>query len=271
VVNCAPAATGSDDLAPLVNTCEGILDGEVVSPATISDWSVNGVVGGNSTIGTIKGSRDTAIYTAPAKKPTPNTVAVSAKVNLKGSQNPLLVSNITISDLSKYTGTVKFSSEAGMMGVTLTDGIAEVTWTLSEELSDVRTYTASGTISAGVAPASLPGFTCKPVPVTGTIDVTDKLVVYTDRANWNPGTYSFVLNISDPNTQLTAKCKTDDGGELEMPFAKTLLIAVGGNCLPDTTLLPVPFTDQAVLQGTFNCPGSDYFMSLDAQWTFTAE
>jgi hypothetical protein len=243
----------------------------VVSPATISDWSVNGVVGGNSTVGTIKGNRDTAIYTAPAKKPTPNTVAVSAKIKLTGSLNPTVVSNITISDLSKYTGTVKFSSSAGMMGVTLTDGIAEVTWTLSEELPDVRTYTASGAISAGVAPASLPGFTCKPVPVTGTIDVSDKLVVFTDRASWNPGTYSFVLNVNDPNSQLTAKCRTDDGGELEMPFAKTLRIAVGSNCLPNTTQLPVRFTDPAVLQGTFNCPGSDFFASLSAQWTFTAQ
>ena len=109
MVICAPAAAGPADRDPVVNTCEGIDDGEVDSPATISDWSVNGVVGGNSTIGTIKGNRDTAIYTAPAK-PTPNTVAVSAKVNLTGSQNPLVVSNITISDLSKYTGTVKFSS-----------------------------------------------------------------------------------------------------------------------------------------------------------------
>ena len=56
-----------------------------------------------------------------------------------------------------------------------------------------------------------------------------------------------------------------------MPFARTFLIAVGGNCLPDTTLMPVPFTDVAVLQGTFNCPGSDFFVFLDAQWTFTAE
>ncbi len=121
------------------------------------------------------------------------------------------------------------------------------------------------------APAALSGLTCKPVPVTGTIDVSDKLVVYTDRANWNPGTYSFVLNVSDPNTELTAKCKSDGGGELQIPFVKTLLIAVGGNCLPDMTPVPVRFTDPAVLQGTFNCPGSDYFMSLDAQWTFTAE
>ena len=44
-----------------------------------------------------------------------------------------------------------------MMGVPVTDGMAEVTWTLLEDLPDVRTYIASGTISAGVALASLQG------------------------------------------------------------------------------------------------------------------
>ena len=124
VVNCAPATGGPDDLAPLVNTCEGIYDGEVVSPAT-----------------------------------------VSAKMKLTGSLNSTVVSNITITDLSKYTGTVNFSSMAGMAGVHVTDGMAQVTWTLIEDLPDVRTYTASGTISAGLAPA-LQGFTCIPVPVS---------------------------------------------------------------------------------------------------------
>jgi len=94
VVNCAPAAVGPEDLAPLVNTCKGIYDGQVVSPATISDWSVNGVVGGNSTIGTISG---------------------------------------------------------------------------------------------GLAPASMPGFTCASVPVKGKTSVTDKLAIYTDRAMWHRG------------------------------------------------------------------------------------
>jgi hypothetical protein len=270
VVNCAPATGGPDDLAPLVNTCEGIYDGEVVSPATVSDWSVNGVVGGNSIVGTIKGNRDTAIYTAPAKKPTPNTVAVSAKMKLTGSLNSTVVSNITITDLSKYTGTVKFSSTAGMAGVHVTDGMAQVTWTLIEDLPDVRTYTASGTISAGLAPA-LQGFTCTPVPVSGKIDVKDKLVVYTDRSRWNPGTYAFVLNIDDPNTMLTAKCESEDGGVMEFPLAKQILVGVGGNCLPDTTPRPVAFENPAELQGTFDCPASDFFASLSARWSFVAE
>jgi hypothetical protein len=47
-------------------------DGEV--------WAVDGVPGGNATVGTIVGSRYGATYTAPARKPTPNVVKVSVKV-----------------------------------------------------------------------------------------------------------------------------------------------------------------------------------------------
>jgi hypothetical protein len=49
----------------------------VVQNATNSTvtWSVNGVPGGNSTVGTISGS---GLYTAPATAPNPNTVIVSA-------------------------------------------------------------------------------------------------------------------------------------------------------------------------------------------------
>lgn len=131
VVNCALPAVGVDDPVPLVNSCEGIYDGEVVSPATVSDWSVNGIVGGNATVGTIGGSRDTAAYTAPASKPVPGTVAVSAKITLEGSLNPTVVANITISDLASYAGKVTFSSKAGMGGVNITDGVAEVKWVLT--------------------------------------------------------------------------------------------------------------------------------------------
>ena len=38
VVNCALADTAEDDPVPLVNAGEGICAGEVLSPATISDF-----------------------------------------------------------------------------------------------------------------------------------------------------------------------------------------------------------------------------------------
>jgi len=47
-------------------------------------WDVNGIVGGNPTVGTVTnpaGNSDTATYTAPLKLPTPNQVTVRARSN----------------------------------------------------------------------------------------------------------------------------------------------------------------------------------------------
>ncbi len=173
-----------------------------------------------------------------------------------------------------FSGTVKFSStprtgEEGM-GFTITDGTATVTWTLVEELPDVRTYTASGTISGGLAPEIEYG-NCKPVPVTGAIASGDKLVVYTERANWNPATYAFALMLADNNTPLTTTCTDEDGDEFPVTFPNTLMVSVGHNCLPDLTPRPVPFTDPEVLEGTFDCPGNNFFTGISAKWSFTGK
>jgi hypothetical protein len=49
------------------------------SPSTAVTWSVNGIAGGNSTIGTIVANGSaTAVYTAPAAPPSPATVTVTA-------------------------------------------------------------------------------------------------------------------------------------------------------------------------------------------------
>jgi hypothetical protein len=47
-----------------------------------TNWSVNNIPGGNSTVGTVVSTGDyTATYTAPAHKPNPSEVAVNATVN----------------------------------------------------------------------------------------------------------------------------------------------------------------------------------------------
>lgn len=82
-----------------------------------------------------------------------------------------------------------------------------------------------------------------------------KLLVYTDRSNWNAGTHAFNLHPADPEPMLTAQCSS--GG--------------GGNCLPDMTAKPVPYADAALLQGAFECPASDFFAGVSARWVFTAD
>jgi hypothetical protein len=46
---------------------------------------------------------------------------------------------------------VTFTSKAGMGGVKFIDGLAELTCVLTEDLPDVRTFTAEGTISGDLA------------------------------------------------------------------------------------------------------------------------
>jgi hypothetical protein len=46
-------------------------------------WNVNGIPGGNSTVGTLTRTNSGVLYTAPAKKPMPSTVTVSLPYQIK--------------------------------------------------------------------------------------------------------------------------------------------------------------------------------------------
>lgn len=54
--------------------------GVVLASKIVGPWAVDGVVGGNSTIGTIYADVDRGGYAAPEKKPSPDTVTVSLRV-----------------------------------------------------------------------------------------------------------------------------------------------------------------------------------------------
>jgi uncharacterized protein (DUF1800 family) len=77
--NASVLAGGSDNLTASISDMS----------STSFTWSVNGVAGGNSTVGTISGSGTTAIYTAPMSIPTAPQVTIAAAVsggsNLSGS------------------------------------------------------------------------------------------------------------------------------------------------------------------------------------------
>jgi hypothetical protein len=97
------------------------------SPSTAVTWSVNGVAGGNSTLGTIAAnSADTALYTGPAVPPTPATVSVTA---------------ISVADASK----------SGSASVTIScSGINSISpATASASLGQTQTFTASFCVASG--------------------------------------------------------------------------------------------------------------------------
>ncbi|HUX90260.1 MAG TPA: hypothetical protein VMV48_06170 [Gallionellaceae bacterium] len=274
VVYCYPPPVApSDDLTPLGLPCSApAAQGGLAPLVYVSDWSVNGVAGGNGTTGTVSGNGLGATYTAPATKPAPNIVAASARVNLGSGAKVLVASNITITDLVPgYTGTVNFTTTVTTSGVNTSNGVANVTWVQTENLPDVKTYTASGTISGSLAPV-LAGFTCTPLPVTSTILSTDKLLVYTASNTLWPSTHAFTVTAADTNTILTTNCTDNSSGStVPVQFAKLLYAFVGGNCLPGTTPQPVAFTNEAQLSGSYNCPGATNFEGTNASWTFTQQ
>jgi len=91
-------------------------DGLAPLPVTVSEWAVNGVVGGGGATGTISGTAlGTGTFTAPDTKPSPDTVAVSARADVKPFGKVLLVSNLTIIDdapLMRATGRYQSMGEA---------------------------------------------------------------------------------------------------------------------------------------------------------------
>ena len=72
----APPSDGSL-LAPLGYVCD---ESSVAPLVDVSEWAVNGIPGGDATVGTITATGQSATYTAPSHAPTPPLVRVSARV-----------------------------------------------------------------------------------------------------------------------------------------------------------------------------------------------
>jgi hypothetical protein len=136
---CMMGGTPADaELVTWVINCSD--DDDLVPLGTFSDWSVNGITGGNSTVGTVvktEPNASAARYTAPATAPQQNPVAVSVRAKDRRGGTQLLVSNITIG--ATWYGTV-----------TITQGTysseAEVIWTAVARYQNLETYSPSGTV-----------------------------------------------------------------------------------------------------------------------------
>ncbi len=83
VVECVEHQALAGDLGGLLSDCHL---GDPKDAVKASAWTVNGVPLGNATLGTLDPADNgqEAIYTAPAQKPTPNTVTVGARLSTEG-------------------------------------------------------------------------------------------------------------------------------------------------------------------------------------------
>ena len=222
----------------------------VLVEGVASNWAVNGIVGGNSTVGTIVGTNVGATYKAPASKPAPASVSVSAKV-AGDITFPLLivVANLTIVDTAAYRGTISYDLKLPATGP-LAKGVANIAWTTAGGLPDVSYYEPSGTMT-GVF-YLLPA--CDPltatIPIAPNIRNSSRLNVFNTLAA-TPNTLNFTIG-GDKNTILTFTC-TDPatGRRSQVPApANNFSMSVGSIC---TGSGDVPFTDEAHLTGTDVC------------------
>ncbi|MEN6308174.1 MAG: hypothetical protein ABFD91_10495 [Anaerohalosphaeraceae bacterium] len=102
--------------------------------ASSAEWQVNSIANGNSTFGTLSPSDFSATFTAPHKKPNPETVQVSTRftdswLSKRYSEKVLLVSQIEIGESVSYSGTftVTVNNSGGPSSWTAKG--SDVTWT----------------------------------------------------------------------------------------------------------------------------------------------
>ena len=145
----ATVAVGKPISLSLVNCIPHADDGEVASlgyacvpsffTGNASGWAVNGAPGGVSGLGLVAATSGiSATYTAPATKPRPNRVAVSAQI-VRGAGKTIVVSYVTIVD-DQWVGTATATNPGY-------DASAEIIWKLDHAADNVFTYLQSGTVT----------------------------------------------------------------------------------------------------------------------------
>lgn len=255
-----------------VNSAVTATFSEAVDAATITTTGTFTLAGtGGSVAGVVTYSGLTATFTPSADLAYSTVYTATVTTGVKDPHGIAMTEKYTWSfttEAAPVAGNIQFTTTVDA-GVNTTNGVANVKWTLIENLPDVRTYTATGTISGNLAPV-LSGYTCTPLPATSNINTTDKLLVYTAANTLWPNTHAFTVTANDINTTLTTNCTDNsDDSTISVQFSKLLYVFVGGNCLPSYTPQPLPFTDEAHLSGTYNCPGTTNFMGTNATWNFT--
>lgn len=231
----------SQELAPILPT------------TTVTNWSVNGVVGGNATVGTVAANGVRATYTAPSSVPNANPVAVSAEVTTPGLGKTLVVSNVTVA-LQGYTGTVKVIRADTTKDETLN---ASITWGLTQATPDADFYESlSGTVKVVSSRKD-----CETLFDTRAVikgiggSGGGQLNVF----HWKsaPGPDGFTFFYGDGNTY-RRHCKSDpagDPGQLErLEFGFEF-------CNSD----PIPYADVNILAGSRTCQNGD-----KVSWSLTA-
>ncbi len=179
--------TGSNSISPsAANIALGVTQSFIAqfcpAPTAAITWDVNGIPGGNSTLGTIVGTSATAaLYTAPAALPSSNPVTIHAVAGSATiSANVTIVSAVTVSIAPSAT-TVEINLRTSLTPVVTNTSDTAVTWSVNGASNGNTTVgqicesgtspcipppsAASGSVDF-LAPAAIPA--ANPVTVTAT-------------------------------------------------------------------------------------------------------
>lgn len=118
-------------------------DSSLTPLSAMEEWSVNGVPGGDATVGTVAGAGAMAIYTAPARRPSPSTVAVTVRFR-DGDMTALLFSRVAIGEGEDLEGSFDIQMISQVLGNTFTVH-ADATLTFEDEGPDEVNYDLGGT------------------------------------------------------------------------------------------------------------------------------
>jgi hypothetical protein len=190
LVNCVDEA--DDLMAPPVPGAHTYdCSGDLASPDSTSNWSVNGAPEGTTGLGIVKAtSSKSGRYTAPATLPVPPTVTVSASVAGTSYGTLILVSNISIAG-GGYAGSMDLT--AGDDDLVMSAQHVEVAWTRADPdpltASGGATYKATG----GYWTATFSAPTCDSQTVTEDLDPAGSILELYGPASTTPNTYHFVI------------------------------------------------------------------------------
>lgn len=240
----------------------------------VNEWAVNGVAGGDSELGTVGVTADNgfiATYRAPATKPVPATVDVTARLAMDGTT--LLFSHITILDEVKaYTGTVYFDQYQDTPRQVIISSKADVTWKqydVPDPVDNARHYLPSGNI---IADFKFPECDHRRVTIpirTGTANMPEgDLLVFSKTDAQFPKNYAFHLGGEDIDITLTCYL---DYPENKRPYNLVLtgaMVNVMGSSCPangNTSGGMLSYADEMNLLGAVVCiePPTNVFWSFE--------
>jgi hypothetical protein len=204
-------------------------------------WSVDGVEGGDATHGTLQGNGDfAAVFEAPAKKPDPATVSVTAwfHYGYKDLQD-MLVGRVTITDDDKYFGS--FTVKASGTPVDWT-GTGTAKWKTGDNPYE---YRVEGTVKVDQSILTVPGGTC-------TLLGAEQPFTYDSGSiQAEPGPPTIFWGIGP--IQWGARCCDDEGGNCQTSD-QFLTLTWSSGCGAHWAALDEAEFDKGALKGSYTWP-----------------